>query len=185
MASTVSTSTSFHRMNRNEIRFSPDQRALVARALGEAEERTARYYCIPPYHWQNLPYDLLTRGDRDWRPLPDSTLAEVLYMQRAAPVTRAGKCSELYRIQLNDESILRAANRENVQSSLYPLLVYVLTHEMVHLVRLSSILERGIFSTAPCDSEEDRVHRISRQILAGAGHPGLVQVLNRFCVARA
>ncbi len=164
------------------MRFSPYERTLVAQALKDAEERTTRYYCIPPYRWQQLPYDLVTQEDRDWHPLPDTALAEVLYMQRRAPERRGEAYREFYRIQLNDEIILRVAHRENFQPDLYPFLVYILTHEMVHLVRLSTILDRNIFATARCESEEDRVHRISRQILAGAEHPGIVPILQRFCV---
>ncbi len=169
-------------MNRTDLQFSPSERFLVARALREAEERTSRYYCIPPYQWQRLSYDLLTREDRDWCPLPDAVLAEVLYMQRSIPPGRERKYHDFYRIQLNDESILRAAHRENFLQDIYPFLVYILTHEMVHLVRLSTILEHDSNSTARCESEEDRVHRISRQILARAEHPGLAPVLDRFSV---
>ena len=172
-------------MNRNVLQFSPSERSLVAHALREAEDRTSRYYCIPPHQWQRLSYDLLTREDHDWRPLPDAVLAEVLYMQGPILRGRERRYHDFYRIQLNDESILRAAQRENLQQDIYPFLVYIVTHEMVHLVRLSTILEHDTDSTARCESEEDRVHRISRQILAGAEHPGLAPVLDRFCVCAA
>jgi hypothetical protein len=172
-------------MNRIDLQFSPSERSLVARALREAEDRTSRYYCIPPYQWQRLSYDVLTREDRDWRPLPDDVLAEVLYMQRSIHQARERKCHDFYRIQLDDEGILRAAHREDLDQDLYPFLVYILTHEMVHLVRLSTILEPHSNGSARCESEEERVHRISRQILARSEHPGLAPVLERFCVRAA
>jgi hypothetical protein len=164
--------------------FSASQRNLVAQALHDAEERTSRYYCIPPFRWQKLQFDLLTRGDAGWRPVPEGTLAEVLCFHRTGwihgPVRE--RQHEFFRIQLNDESILRAANRENFQANLYPFLVYILTHEMVHLVRLSTILDPEISEKTHRESEESRVQKISRQILSGPGHRIFAPVLERFCV---
>ena len=157
-------------------RFSPPQRSLVFQALGEAEARTSGYYCIPPFRWDSLRYDLLTRVDHEWEPLPDPMLARVRCLQSTAKKS----LFDFYRIELNDQTILAAAERENLLSNLYPFLVYILTHEMVHLVRLSSILENWTETLAPFDqSEERRVHGISRRILRGSSE--IQPVLEKFC----
>ena len=122
-----------------ELQFSPEQRKLVIHAADDAEERTTRYYCIPPFRWSQLSYDLLTSQDKEWEPLPEPILARVQLLQKIRPEPH--KPFDFYRIQLNDPSILTAAQRERLEGDLYPFLVYILTHEMVHLVRLSSILE--------------------------------------------
>ena len=156
--------------------FSAPQRSLVFRALDEAEGRTAGYYCIPPFRWEQLRYDLLTQVDRGWEPLPDPTFARVRFLQSI----HARQPFDFYRIELNDRSILAAAKRENLLRDLYPFLVYILTHEMVHMVRLSSILDGRAETLPPADEwEEERVQGISRRILAGSSnfHP----VLERFC----
>jgi hypothetical protein len=148
----------------------------VFQALDEAEGRTSGYYCIPPFRWEQLHYDLLTQKDHGWEPLPDPTLARVRYLQR----TDIRRPFDFYRIELNDRSILAAAKRENLIRNLYPFLVYILTHEMVHMVRLSSILDsRAKTFIEPDESEEQRVQRISRRILDGSSdfHP----VLDKFC----
>jgi hypothetical protein len=156
--------------------FSAPQRNLVFRALDEAEDRTAGYYCIPPFRWEQLRYDLLTQTDHGWEPLPDLTLARVRYLQRV----NTRQPFDFYRIELNDRSILAAARREKLIRNLYPFLVYILTHEMVHMVRLNSILDdRANTQAHPDESEEQRVQYISRRILNGSSdfHP----VLERFC----
>jgi len=156
--------------------FSAPQRNLVFRALDEAEDRTAGYYCIPPFRWEQLRYDLLTQTDHGWEPLPDLTLARVRYLQRV----NTRQPFDFYRIELNDRSILAAARREKLIRNLYPFLVYILTHEMVHMVRLNSILDdRANTQAHPDESEEQRVQFISRRILNGSSdfHP----VLERFC----
>jgi hypothetical protein len=156
--------------------FTPPQRGLVFQALGEAEERTSWYYCIPPFRWDSLRYDLLTRIDHEWEPLPEPMLARVRCLQSTAKK----RLFDFYRIELNDQTILAAAERENLSNNLYPFLVYILTHEMVHLVRLSSILENWTETLAPFDeSEEQRVQGISRRILKGSSE--LQAVLEKFC----
>ncbi len=158
------------------MQFSQAQRELAIRAVDEAEERTARYYCIPPFRWEQ--YDLLTRQDHEWEPVPDDVLAQVKYLQRLTQ--KLGGLHAFYRIQLNDPAILAVASRENLGSHFYPFLVYILTHEMIHLVRLSSILEAPAELTPFDESEEQRVRRISQQILTGSRefHP----ILERFGV---
>ncbi len=150
------------------MQFSQDQRKLAIQAMGEAEERTASYYCIPPFRWQEMPYDLVTCQDQEWEPLPDVVLARVQFLQRSAP--RYGNLPSFYRIQLNDPMILTAAHRENLAANLYPFLVYIITHEMVHLVRLSTILEHPVALPPFDESEELRVQQISHQILTGSAH---------------
>ncbi len=163
---------------RTNICFSLPQRHLVFQAVCEAEQRTAGYYCIPPFRWEKLKYDVLTRSDYGWEPLPDPMLARVRCLQRIDPRPSFA----FYRIELNDGSILAAAQRENLlkEDEFYRFLVYILTHEMVHIVRFSSILDDQTDAVAHFDeSEEYRVQKISRKILAGAS--SFKQVLDRFC----
>lgn len=160
------------------LQFSSPQRALVFEALNEAEARTTGYYCIPPFRWEQLHYDLLTRKDHGWEPLPDPMLARVRHLR-----TGIRNPFEFYRIELNDHSILTAAEREDLlrSSELYPFLVYILTHEMVHMVRLSTILNNNRTGAAiPCnETEEHRVQDISRRILSG--YSDLLPRLESFC----
>jgi hypothetical protein len=162
------------------VQFSTKQRDLAIRALDEAEERTSRYYCIPPYQWQDLPYDLLTRQDAEWEPLPAAVLAQVQRLEKLNP--RRAASFDFYRIQLNDPSILTAATRENLAADLYQFLVYILTHELVHLVRLGKIIGHDRDLPGCVETEESRVHHISRQILSGVGYDAFHPILDKFCL---
>ncbi len=155
--------------------FSHPQRSLLVEALNDAEERTMGYYCIPPFRREQLRYDLLTQKDSEWEPLPDPVLARVRPVQQA----HRDRLFDFYRIELNDPGILAAARRERLTDRLYPFFVYILTHEIVHLVRLSSILKDEAGDLPPSDeAEERRVEEISRRILAGSDFE---PVLRRFC----
>ncbi len=141
------------------MQFSPSQRHLAIKALEEAEARTSDYYCIPPFRWQSVRYDLVTRQDPEWQPLPEGMLA------RTQRLRREQHPSDLFRIELNDPGILTAAHRENLWADLYPFLLYILTHEMVHLVRLTHMLTDYEQDLIPRDTEELRVCRVVRSIL--------------------
>jgi hypothetical protein len=160
------------------VQFTREQRHLAFRALEDAEARTSGYYCIPPFRWQKLHYDLLTRKDSGWQPLPEGMLARTQRCQWHIP--RHSSPSDFFRIELNDPGILMAAHRERLREDLYPLLLYILTHEMVHLVRLSSILTDAEQLTVPRESEETRVRQIARSILVTLPTAGLDPVLQRF-----
>jgi len=160
------------------VQFNHRERHLAFRALEDAEARTSDYYCIPPFRWQKLHYDLLTRKDREWQPLPEGMLARTRRCQWHMP--RRGGLSDFFRIELNDPGILVAARREKLREDLYPLLLYIVTHEMVHLVRLSSILTDAEQLALPRESEETRVSQIARSILATMPTPGMDSVLQRF-----
>jgi hypothetical protein len=159
-------------------RFSPAERELVHRAMHEAEERTARYYCFPPHRWQDLRFDLLTRRDREWQPLPPPVLARLQRLVKLGAIP--GRSYDFYRIQLNDPAILDVFHRRDFDAELYPFLVYILTHEMVHLVRLSSILEEEAPAAESPAAEEERVDRISRQILCSAPRMEIDPIISKF-----
>jgi hypothetical protein len=160
------------------MQFSPPQRSLVFRALDEAEERTTGYYCFPPFRWERFHYDLLTQVDYGWEPLPDTILARTRCFQRI----NCSRPFDFFRIELNDRSILAAAERENLLENIYPLFVFILTHEMVHLIRLSSILDNWTKTLTPFDeSEENRVQEISRRILTSSG--SYQPIIDRFCTS--
>ena len=163
------------------MQFSMEERTLVVRAANDAEERTTRYYCIPPFRWQQFRYDLLTCQDSEWEPLPDPVLARVQHIHKVSP--RPFNSFDFYRIQLNDPSILGAVQRENLSKDFYNFLVYILTHEMVHVVRLSSILDCDRAALRLLETEEQRVQQISRQILSDPGYRIFEPILDKFCLA--
>ncbi len=85
-----------------------------------------------------------------------------------------------YRICLQDDRILDAVERAHSFIRLSPLLLYIAAHELVHVIRF----ERGEGNfDAPEDEksdEEEKVHRITRNLLKPATDPDLNLVLDCF-----
>jgi len=83
---------------------------------------------------------------------------------------------DLYRICLQDDRILRAADAGNVR--LASLLTYVLTHELIHVVRFGQRLQAMDLPDALRPDEELKVHKTTKSILAAASDLELDRVLS-------
>lgn len=151
-----------------------DRRTLV-NAMTSAEELTGRFYCIPGREWPRYPYELKTRAEGRVPAAP--ALADVvrLVARRSGPAPAAYR--EMYRIRLRDDAILSAVRDPDDGIDLYPLLLYVLTHELVHVVRFGSGAARFHSRIQSRRLEEARVRAITRIVLKPADDPGLRRVI--------
>ncbi len=154
------------------IRFDSRQRAAVERALERAEALTGDFYRIPGREWTRLPYDVGTLRDG---PGPDGRVfADVVRLVRRAP---GHAIRGLFRIRLRDDAILAAVEDRGDGIGLDPLLLYVLTHELVHVVRFGCGLAGFDAGRDERDFEERRVHAITREVLRPIPDPRLRRVV--------
>ncbi|MBW1754398.1 MAG: hypothetical protein JRJ46_15240, partial [Deltaproteobacteria bacterium] len=83
---------------------------------------------------------------------------------------------DFYKICLQDHAIL-AAIAQSPGIKLLPFILYIVTHELIHIVRFSKFLQGFDASQNETAAEEARVHDITREILGPVGIPGLDNVL--------
>jgi hypothetical protein len=154
--------------------FDRSQRRQVGRAATLAESLTSGFYCIPGREWPRFPYDISTLAEG---PGPDAPVfADVVRLTRRLASRRGRAARDLYRIRLRDDEILSAI-REGNDLELFPLLLYVLTHELVHVVRFESGF--AAYDTDDLETrglEETRVHAITRKVLKPAETGSLLRV---------
>ncbi len=153
----------------------------VHAALGTAEELTSRFYCIPEREWPRFPYELATRATEP--PLEDWAFADVVRVVAPSPV--ASRFPERYRIRLRDDAILAAVNRPGRPVGLRALLLYVLTHELVHVVRFGSGIAPYDVDPDGRGVEEARVHGITRRVLGPLRDAGVEAVARLYAGATA
>lgn len=156
-------------MDRNSLFFNGSERREVDRALSVAEAYTGSFYGIPGREWPRYPYEVLTLAEG---PGPEAPVfADVV---RAVPMEAApgGFPKPRFRVRLRDDVILAKAHDVR-DIGLFPVLLYVLTHELVHVVRFGSGL--ADFDAPPDGrrAEEARVETVTRRILAPAADPAL------------
>ena len=146
--------------------FCTQHREPLAEALVVAEEMTSDYFKLTSRHWLTARYDIFTLAHLREEEISPHALALVAKYD-GYPEGRVLKSSsfDFYRVCLQDHNILKTlATREDLK--LFPFLCYILTHELVHIVRFSRFEARFDTSAEEKLQEENRVHRLTWKILA-------------------
>jgi len=163
-------------VKRGRRTLSAAERARVPEVLGLAEELTAEHFQLPSFDESSFTYDVLTLKDLGPEEIDDQALA---VLHRYAREDRESSPHSFFRICLQDHNLLAALSREQ-DIAFDDLLLFVLTHELVHIVRFARFLQ--IFH-APEDerlAEERAVHDTTRQILARLRSDTLERILARW-----
>jgi len=148
--------------------FNPSQLRTVRQARQRAAALVSDYYCVAPREWQQMPYEVKTLRALKQSEVTDAALAQtVCYNFKRAAGSLVLDEGDLYRICLQDPRILDAAR--HTQLELVALLTYVITHELVHVVRFGQRLQRIDLPVELRDDEERKVEKTTRMILARAG----------------
>lgn len=152
---------------------------MVADALEVAEHSVGDYFRLSEDALRRYPYEVRTRAELSPREVSPQALAQVLRL-RSPP--RAGRLRgrDFYRICLQDHNLLNLVRREGSAELMLPLLAYVLTHELVHVVRFYQFKHLFEAEERQRKKEEAKVHAITDQMLAGAPLPHMEHVLQNY-----
>jgi hypothetical protein len=146
--------------------FHPQHLEPLKEAVLIAEEMTSNFFKLSPSHWRRARYDILTLEGLKQEEISTHALALVAkYGGRPQDRQLPSSFFDFYRICLQDHNILKALE-ESRDLGLLPLLVYLVTHELVHIVRFSQFLAPFEASESDRRREERQVHLLSQKILA-------------------
>jgi len=145
--------------------FHQHHKELLKEAAVIAEEVTSDFFKLSPCHWRRARFDILTL---------EALRAEEISSHALALVAKYNGCHkdrllrsaafDFYRVCLQDHNILKTL--EHVDYLMFPLLLYIVTHELVHIVRFSQFLALFEAPEEHKQEEERRVHRLTQKILA-------------------
>lgn len=150
------------------------ERSWVAQTFSYAERLTGKFFEIEPQKWLARRYDVKTLVQLENHEVNESAFAHLCKYSAPSPQAddkEALRGLHFYRVCLQDNRILDAIERGSSYIKLAPLLLYIATHELVHILRFERgesdfdmpVEERG--------EEEGRVDAITRNILSPrAGH---------------
>jgi hypothetical protein len=145
--------------------FHPPHKELLREAAVIAEEVTSDYFKLSPAHWRRARYDILTlEGLRLEEISPHAHALVAKYHGCPANTSLQSAWFDFYRVCLQDHNILKTLEA-SPELSLFPLLLYIVTHELVHVVRFSQFLVLFEASEEEKAREEVRVHRLTQNIL--------------------
>ena len=160
--------------------FNKQQHFWVGEILKTAEPLVGDYFRVDLGDLDRFPYDLRTLANLDRQEKTRRALAQVCkyeYRKEAKPLNPRRR--EFYRICLQDDKILNTIQAEP-PSMLKTLLLYVVTHELIHVTRFS--LEPRRFHLDPKEKgvEEKYVHRMTYDILKTFRDPYIEPMLERY-----
>jgi hypothetical protein len=145
--------------------FTPTELSAVEQAQRRAEEMTGEHFKLSAFDVDRYPYEVATLEQLDAREIDASAFAHLVRYRRhplRRPAGRLGRLRHYYRIGLQDENLLA---RVAEGMPLEPTLLYVMTHELVHIVRFEHFAE--LFDADPerRAREEARVHALAAEVL--------------------
>jgi hypothetical protein len=147
------------------VSFTASDRRTIGKAASLAERLTMGYFGLPEDQWKRNPYGIFTRKDVDSALYESDVFANVIrFRSSRRPGEESG--SEKYGVLLQDPNILLALLR-SPRSDLWTLGLFVLTHELVHIVRFRNFDVDFFADIEYRDQEEQLVQGVTRKILSG------------------
>jgi len=163
--------------------FNKEQLGIVSEALYIAEDMTSNYYQLSVSEWKRHPFDLKTLAQLFSDDIRDNVFALLKKCSKSEYGYAQPNGREFYLICLQDHQIIRALERDK-RLTLLPLLVYILTHELVHIVRFCRFEERFDAQEEMRRLEEEQiVHRMTYEILKELSMPDLSHLFRSYMPA--
>lgn len=162
--------------------FNASELETVARAAGICEDLVNSHYKLSSSQWLKNRYDIRTARHLAPHERVDGPFAQVMkYEGRKTDVPLGSSRFSLYKVCLQDPAILRTVAAHSA-IRLLPFLVYVLVHELVHVVRFLRFHYRYEHASEASLTlaEERRVHCQTYDILVPVRLDGLKQVFDFF-----
>jgi hypothetical protein len=158
-------------------RFSPDQIKVVNIAVAMAEEIVSNNYKMSSSQWLGPRYDVNTLAELNPEEILDGPFAQIIRYKGQRRNTSLGSSTyDFYKICLQDHTILSTLDG-SPGIELLPFSLYIITHELIHIVRFSKFLQSFDASAEERLAEEKRVHHKTREILQTVQIEGLPNVL--------
>ena len=157
--------------------FSTDQLGIVTNAVAIAEELVSNHYKMSASEWLRPKYDVKTLVDLAPEEIVHGPFAQIIrYEAHRKDASLGSSTFDYYKICLQDHAIHSALDK-SAQMQLLPFAIYIVTHELIHIVRFSKFLQN--FEATPEDrmAEEKRVHDRTHKILAKIRIAGISNVL--------
>lgn len=161
--------------------FSAEDLARLNRVSRQAEELTGDYFQLSSFGPRRYLYDVVTAPQLSAEEKAADSFAQLCrYVATAPSPGDRGRPGRYYRICLQDENILAAVCRVAGKFSLDTLLCYILTHELIHIVRFERFQHPFLTDPEGREAEEQRVHRLTYDILSGLDDRSMTALLDYY-----
>lgn len=162
------------------LAFSTHDIAVLRQSIEISEDLISDHFKISTSQWKRYRYDVQSLKDLAEDEITDVAFAQVRrYAHCPSERLRGSETGEYFKICLQDHMIFQALQRDP-QIRLLPLSTYIVTHELIHVVRFARFLQHFQVSDRERETEERLVHSLTQQLLGPLKIPGLAEVLAAF-----
>ncbi len=157
--------------------FNTDQIKIVNDSVEIAEELVSNHYKMSASQWLHRRYDVKTLVDLSPDEVVHGPYAQIIrYKGQRKDTSLESSTYDFYKICLQDHSIL-AIIEQLSEMKLFSFTLYIIIHELIHIVRFSKFLQSFDASSEEKLAEEARVHKKTHEILKTIRFSGLTDVL--------
>ena len=157
-------------------RFNSEEIQAVTDSTAMAEELVSNHYKMSASQWLHPMYDVKTLAELEPGEIVHGPFAQIIRYEGKKQDTVLGSSAyDFYKICIQDHSILSTI-RQNPEISLFPFTLYIITHELVHIVRFGKFLQNFTATHQETMIEEKRVHDTTHDILRNVQIPGISEV---------
>ncbi len=159
-------------------RFRGSELKIVNEAVAIAEEVTSNAYRMSSAEWRSRRYDIKTLAGLAPEEVVYGPFAQIIrYVGRKPETWLSSSDYDFYKICLQDHAIL-AALKKTPALQLFAFILYIVTHELIHIVRFAKFLQAFDASETEKVREEARVHEKTQAILKTAQISGMEAVFD-------
>lgn len=159
--------------------FGASQIHRVGRLLDMARDVTGDFYALGQDEARGFPYEVCTLNSLEDREIhSEGVLADITRYEYKD--SRFGRKRDYYRVALQDHNILGSIKRDTNKVKFSPLMLYVLTHELVHIIRFVKYFVPFHKEEHSRWKEERIVHAITQRLLSRLPLPGMDEILHCF-----
>lgn len=157
--------------------FSKSQLDVIDNAVAVAEDMVCNFYKMSGSQWLRHRYDIKTLCDLAPEEVVDGPFAQIIrYTAYREGAVLGSSAYDFYKICLQDNAMLRAIT-SNPNLHLFPFSLYIIIHELVHIVRFARFDQHFDASPEEKEKEEARVHGVTRTVVSKHGIEGIQDVL--------
>jgi hypothetical protein len=163
--------------------FNAAQIPLTNKAFNDAEKLVSCNFRISEGELKRKRYDVKTLAQLEEHEIKEGAFAHLckyVYERPARSFNADKESFDFYRICLQDNIILDAVERANSFIKLNPLMLYIATHELIHVLRFSNGEIDFDASVEEKEREEAIVHNLTKIVLQPVKHHDLDIVLDCF-----
>jgi hypothetical protein len=160
--------------------FDPHQLKTINQAATMAEELVSNHYKMSANEWLRPRYDVKTLIDLNKDEIIEGPFAQIIRYQGQRKDSSLGSGTyDFYKICLQDHTIQEAlAKRPDI--ALTPFSLYIIAHELIHIVRFGKFIQNFDATSDEKIAEEHRVHALTHHILAPLSIPDMAAVLSYY-----